>query len=341
MTSVLMGLIGLAGTVLRGVLPYPDLLRRRRVRANARKLVVCRRWPADEAVTGEDLVQLALLRVLRLQSETRKATRTRQREAAVLLARSSLEACILGLYCLHSPTAFPKLRQAHLKAGIESLKFLGDDDLFPEELLRHVVEMFGTPASPMTVKAMVDAIDKATGGGDAASLYNRLYRPTSTFFVHANATSLSRHVAADDSLTARPSMPWARRSPVRLADACVGLLAAAIAAHRGAPSPEFATYARDHIMRVLAPIAVRASKRAGRSGVARQVLMLVPEVIRLRRYLQSPQAAANPAQKREARVRPLFDRLGSVVFSPDIPTAAVQSIVDHFVELVLRESEQQ
>lgn len=54
-------------------------------------------WPQDEAaVTALDFAQLALLRLLRLQRETRRAVRTRQREAAALLARTSMETCILG-----------------------------------------------------------------------------------------------------------------------------------------------------------------------------------------------------------------------------------------------------
>jgi hypothetical protein len=51
-------------------------------------------WPKDEAaVTALDFAQLALLRLLWLlwlQRETRRAVRTRQREAAALLARTSM-----------------------------------------------------------------------------------------------------------------------------------------------------------------------------------------------------------------------------------------------------------
>ncbi|WP_194903668.1 hypothetical protein [Catenulispora rubra] len=337
MTSAL---TSLAGTLLRGVLPYPDLSRRRRVRASARKLVVCRRWPEDSAVTGQDLAQLALLRVLYLQEETRRATRSRQHEAAVLLARSALEACILGLYCLHTPAAFPGLRRAHLKAGLDSLGFLVDDGLIPQQLLEQAVATLGTPGRATNVKDMAAAIDKATGGRDAARLYSRIYIPTSTFFVHANAASLLRHVGPEDSLTAQPSKNWARRSPVRLADACVGLLAAAIAADRGSPPQEFATYARDHIARVLTPMVVMAGKQAaGRSGLARQAAILL-EIRRMQRYLQAPQVLNDSAQQREAKVRALFGRIVPAMVGPDVPTAAIQLVVDHFVEVILRETEQ-
>ena len=103
----------LGATLLWGMLPYPDLPRRVRVRRAARGLVRCEPWPADDAVTGRDVAQLALVRLLYLQTQTRRSTRARHREASVLLARSSLEACILGLYCLHAQDPVPALRAAN------------------------------------------------------------------------------------------------------------------------------------------------------------------------------------------------------------------------------------
>src|SRR2546421_7216860 len=47
--------LAIARTVLRGVSPYPDLIRRGRVRRRARALGTGDRWPQDEAnVTGLD-----------------------------------------------------------------------------------------------------------------------------------------------------------------------------------------------------------------------------------------------------------------------------------------------
>src|SRR5437867_5714754 len=94
--------LAIARVVLRGVLPYPDPARRARVRRHARNLATRDPLPQDEtAMTGLDYARLALLRTLSLQHETRRAVRTRQREAAALLARTSMETCILGLWCLH------------------------------------------------------------------------------------------------------------------------------------------------------------------------------------------------------------------------------------------------
>jgi hypothetical protein len=89
-----------AWAVLRTLLPRPDLIQRRRVRSAARNLVTCSPWPGEDA-TGTDAAQLAVLRLLWLQRQVRRAVRGRHREASVMLARASVETCILGLYCLH------------------------------------------------------------------------------------------------------------------------------------------------------------------------------------------------------------------------------------------------
>lgn len=326
-------------SIALGLAPYPDLRRRRTVRAATRRLVVCRPWPADSAVTGADLAQLTLLRLLDLQKQTRRAVRGRQREAAALLARSSLEACFMGLYCLRTADAVPRLREANLKAGIKSLAFLDRDGLFPKHLMEQAAATFGNAKPGPTVKKMVEDFDAQSGGDAAAALYERLYDPTSMFFAHANAASLMRHVKADGSLTERPSMPWARRSPVRLADACVGLLAAAVASEQNVASAQFAEYGSDHGERVLTPMVVMAGKKAaGRSGI----LALVPvlrEALQLASYLRSAQAAADPARLREQRVRAVYARLVATLFDPDLPAATIAPIVDHFVEMVLQDTE--
>jgi hypothetical protein len=80
-------------------------------RPHLARLVAREPWPQDEATaTGLDFAQFAMLRLLFLQRDTRRAVRTRQREATGLLARTSMETCILGLWCLHKPDAASKLR---------------------------------------------------------------------------------------------------------------------------------------------------------------------------------------------------------------------------------------
>src|SRR4051812_45141854 len=124
----------LTRTVLRGVLPYPDLPRRVRVRRRARILATSNPLPHDEEqVTGEDLARLALLRLLFLQRETRRAVRTRQREAAALVARTGIETCILGLWCLYVPDAASRLRASEYKTAAAMLTFLSSTGLLPQE----------------------------------------------------------------------------------------------------------------------------------------------------------------------------------------------------------------
>jgi hypothetical protein len=120
--------------IARTLLPWPDLIRRHRVRSAARKLVTCSPWPGLDA-TGTDAAQLAILRVLWLQRQTRRAVRGRHREASVMLARSSIEACILGLYCLHEDGAVAHLQAANIKALRDVVHYLSDTGLVPAEVI--------------------------------------------------------------------------------------------------------------------------------------------------------------------------------------------------------------
>lgn len=102
-----------------------DPFRRRRVRAAAKRLIPAKAWATDDA-TAEEIARVALLRVLFLQQETRRAARHGQREAAAMLARASIETTISGLFCIHVPGA-EKLfdgelvkRAKRLLAGITS-----------------------------------------------------------------------------------------------------------------------------------------------------------------------------------------------------------------------------
>jgi hypothetical protein len=239
--------MALARVVLRGVMPYADLVRRWRIRGAAKALVSRDPFPDDDDVSGRDIAELALLRVLWLQRQTRRAVRGRHREAAVLLSRSSMEAAILGIWCLRDPDAVPRLRAAQVKAASSGLiAFLEPTGIFPKALLEQALEALGPSKQGATVRGMAQDIDRATGGGIEAELYDRWYAPTSTYFVHANASSLSRQLGTKSRRKSRPAMPWARRSPVRVADACVGLVALALAEDGSVPSRRFIEYTTDH-----------------------------------------------------------------------------------------------
>lgn len=76
--------------------PFPDVQRRARVRRAARGLVTCKVFHQKDA-TGEQLAQLAGLRLVWLQTQTRRSVRLRQKEAAGMLVRECLDTCMAGL----------------------------------------------------------------------------------------------------------------------------------------------------------------------------------------------------------------------------------------------------
>src|SRR5258708_19297078 len=84
---------------LLAVLPVIDVPSRCAVRKQAVNLVRCDPWPGL-AATGEDAAQLAILRLRSLQRDTRRAVRSGQSEAAIMLARGPIETLIPAF---HSP----------------------------------------------------------------------------------------------------------------------------------------------------------------------------------------------------------------------------------------------
>jgi hypothetical protein len=212
-------------------------------------------------VTGLDFAKQAVLRSLWLQQQTRRAVRSHQREAAALLARSSMEVCILGLWCLHDPAAANTLRAAEIKSAPSLLTFLSSTGLIPDSVIRQAVRALGEPAKLPDIRSMAQKIDAETGAMLAIQLYDQAYRPASQYFTHAASSSLLRHVTDERHRTSRPTNPWARRAPVRLTDACVGLLAGAVADRVGAPTELFVRYAEAHAGRVLPPLLITVGKR--------------------------------------------------------------------------------
>jgi hypothetical protein len=320
------------------MLPYPDLARRGQVRRRARDLATRDPLPQDEtAMTGLDYARLALLRSLWLQRETRRAVRTRQREAAALLARTSMETCILGLWCLHHPDAATKLRLSEIKTAPAMLSFLSSTDLIPDTVIRQAVRKLGEPEKLPDVRSMTEQIDAKTGATLAIHLYDQAYRPASQYFTHATNSALLRHVTHERRRTTRPASSWVRRAPVRLADACVGLLAGAIANHVAAPTELFQRYAEAHAGRVLPPLLTTIGKGLVRKLSITDLIHTLKQVRDLRTYLaRTPPDTNEAADERERRVRELYDTL-TARLDLDVPPKAMQPIVDHLVAKVLAE----
>lgn len=325
----------LLGFIARSALPYWDPARRRRVRRAARQLVECSPWPGDDA-TAMDVAQLALLRLLWLQRETRRAARWRQSEAVALLARTSIETCLTGMYCLYAVDPVRQLRGDNAKSLGRMLGYLiSADGLTPEVVDEAVRSLAGSPGPYPTVKDMAVKVAAETGESFATDMYDRLYVPTSTFFVHACGLALLRHVDRDDTLLNRPRFPWTARSAVRTADACVGILASFIArrTRESEAAEPFIEYANAHMQRSMTPLAMTGARGILRSVQWRRVPGGVRVLLDLRRYYASGQAASDQVDEREARTREGYEKLLDVV-GIKASEPGMQAIIDHFVQVI-------
>jgi hypothetical protein len=292
-------------------LPVPDLPSRRKVRRAAYDLARgCDPWPGMEA-SGTDVARLALLRLLDLQQATRKAVRSHQDEAATMLARVAIETYITGMYCLYEPGAVAKLQSGQLKMLRPMLDFLSEDggilSGIPREVLDECIRRLdvGTPAEGPSVRSMAEKVDAATDAAIAISLYNRFYRPTSNFAVHAGAASLLRHVRGDGRTAHRPSRIWGRRAPARIADACLGGLTAFLANREGGSWQHTARYADRHHERAVPPVAAISLGGIGsglRLSQARQAAQAIARIRDFGQYVQSGRDADDPAA-RTTRIR--------------------------------------
>lgn len=328
-------MIALARIVLRGVLPYPDLPRRVVVRRRARALATREPWPRDEAaVTAEGYARLALLRLLALQHETRRAVQTHQRESAPLLARTAMETCIVGLWCLHDPHAVRKLRASEIKIAPAMLTFMSSAGILPDSVIREAVRALGEPLKLPDVRSMTEQIDSRTGATLAIHLYDMAYRPASQYFTHASGSALLRHVTAKYRYSTKPANSWARRAPVRLTDACVGLLAGALANQIAEPAELFVRYSERHAQRVLPPLLVTIGKGMTRRLRLADLVTTLKQAEEMRVYL-SRAGPDDAPDDREKRLRAMYEALIARLDIGDVPSDAIRPVIDHLVTKVL------
>jgi len=278
-----------------------DPFRRRRVRAAAKRLIPAKAWASNDA-TAEEIARVALLRVLFLQRETRRAARHAEREAAAMLARASIETTISGLFCIHVPGA-EKLfngevakRARRLLAGITEGAEMAS--MFDQALAQ-----IGSGTLP-TVTGMVQQIMANGGGAGIGSLHTNFYDQVSTLYVHGGPLGLLRHVHPKTQRTReRPYPAWNTRSAVHIADGTVGLLARTIVGKDHADFALFAEYETAHLRVAWAPF-----ESIARGLMATLVdLRHVPAMIRLVRRLVTKAKAGQPLT--EADVDELIARL--------------------------------
>lgn len=332
-------------------LPVPDLASRYKVRPAAYSLARgCDPWPGMEA-SGADAARLALLRLLYLQQGIHRAVRSRQDEAATMLARVAIETYITGMYCLHEPGAVAKLQNGQLKMLRPMLEFLREPggllsgiphDVFDECIQRLEA---GTPANGPTVWDMATRVDAATGSTIAISLYNRFYRPTSNFAVHVGAASLLRHVRSDDRTARRPSRIWGRRAPARIADACLGGLTAFLSDREGESwkrtARQAARYADRHHERAIPPIAAISLGGIGHGLLtqARQVPQAIARIREFGQYVQSGQDVDDPV----VRTAHIHAELQHFLTLPglDLPAGSLAPMIDYMAAKIVADTQPQ
>jgi hypothetical protein len=289
----------IGGAIVRAHTPYPDRARRRKVGKAARNLHDPRPWQGDDA-TPLDVASVALRRLLWLQSEARRSAYLRQTEATALLARTSIETCIVGMYCLHGDDPVDRLRAGNVRLTERLFEFLVDIDLMPKDVLGVIGEVMGDSKQPINVKDMVESIKVEPGRSFARSLYFRYYGPLSSLFAHSGGLALLRQVRGGD-VAETPGRAWNRRAAIRLVDASVGALAAEIAIAKKAPSDLFAEYCDAHLRRAFIPLLTFARTSAAETKIQWRLLTrLAVRVIRLAR-------SGVPEGADEAQVRALIE----------------------------------
>lgn len=290
-----------------------DPLRRRRVRSVAKRLVPAKAWATKEP-TADEIARLALLRVLFLQRETRRAARHLEGEASAMLARAAIDTAISGLFCLYVPGAEQLFegetskRTKRLLAGVAGAAGMAGvmDDAFTQ---------FGSRGLPR-VTSMVEQIRANGGAAGIGSLHADFYDQISTLYIHGGPLGLIRHVHPRTEATReRPYPAWSRRSAVHISDAMVGLLAAAIAGDGHPDSALFQTYEQTHFRVTWKPLAF-VTRGLMLTSVNYRYL---PDMIRVVRHLVAKQKAGELLAK--ADIEEVVAKLGLLLsLDPDDQT---------------------
>jgi len=293
----------------------------------AHRLVTCASWPGEEA-TADEVTQLALLRLLWLQREVHNCAETRHREAAALLARSSVETCLVGLYCLHVPGAVERMRGTNARSLDRIFAFMAGEDFFLGTFFDAVVSSLGGPEVLPTAREMAEKVSQLTEHSIAVDLYRRIYVPLSSFFAHGTGIALLRHVTARDEVRTRPMFPWSLRSSIHTADACMGILATHLSASRRQDNVLFVEYANAHWARTLLPVVATFGRSIPRGLQWSKLPHALMTIWALRRYLSSDGVAHDSSDVREARVRADVERLVEVLpaVSDSLKVVAVEEM---------------
>jgi hypothetical protein len=318
------------------VLPYPDVLRRLRIRRKAASLVTCRKWPGDDA-TGAQAAQLAMLRLLTLQRLAHRAATLRQKECAALLARLSLETCLVGMYCLYAEDAVARLSAANYRGAGRSVSYLSDAGLVSREAIESAVAALGPTGRDLDLRQVAEWLRDNRDLDIATNLYWAYYVPLSHFFVHANGFTLTRHVRPDDTLRQRAAYPWTVPAAARLADGCTGLLALHLAVTSGAVPGPLGNYAKAHLGRMVTPAVVLAFKSA-RGGLHwRRLPGFFLVLLAGRRYMRGPGRTDDARTVEEHLRQSMSTALRLLLPDIDEPEGVFSRAIDEYIGKILAE----
>ncbi|MGA2037615.1 MAG: hypothetical protein ABSH04_08550, partial [Acidimicrobiales bacterium] len=285
-------------------------------------------WSGLDA-TSRQAAELALLRLLDLEDQTRHSSRLHQYEGAALLARTAIDACITGMLCLYVPDAISRLNADNAQSLKNMMAYLADIGVLSEQAISVAVGLIGIPHRLESLDKLLEEVQKVGSPIGASQLYKRVYRPTSSFFAHGSGLAILRHVDRNDQIRDKPSYPWAKRSPAHTSDACVGLLAALLAGPEHPDFKLFSEFADWHCSRV-APVVMAI----GGKGILQTVhVSRVPAAIgalrNLVKYFDSELAIRDSLDTRHERVREDLVIVFSV-FGNDHDS----DLVDSFVEIL-------
>lgn len=329
----------IVAVVVRCLLPYFDPIKRQRLRRSAQALVTWDKWPGDDA-TALQVGQLALLRLLYLQSQTRVAARLRQSEATSLLARTSIDTCITAIWCLNEPDSVRRMRHQNAEMFGKMMSYMVGILVSPGLLTRLTAVIRGDEPAKVLPKLnqMAEAITRATEDRTTLDLYERFFSSSSTLVAHGGGLALLRHVDRSGGPSIQPSRAWMRRSAAHVADACVAILADALAQSVGADRDQYATYADAHLKRAMPPITSSGGEGVLRGFRWRALPATRKSVRGLRGYLDSPEFAADDDVRRASKIRPLASEFFALV-AADMSEAEKSLFVEELVRLLSSQHE--
>lgn len=205
----------------------------------------------------------------------------RQNEALAGLARSAVEATLLGLYSIVVDDEDWERRLARQNAeyGKRTMQPLDTDGALVGALFDDIGDLPGMP----NLRQVAQRVDQAmTFQGDpiAEQLYLNYHVPLSNLCVHTTLGGLSLYRSPFGTRRRRPLKAVPRRGVVRCVEACAAFLAAAIADRRGSDPAWFVGHGHDQLRRAEQPIPILGLRIALRSIPAHLIAAALSREVR-------------------------------------------------------------